>query len=141
MEGVAPRSEQELARALARAVEESAAGGMRDLQATLDRLHDLLFGRGSDGIVDLSVAQSGSTCVTILAFVIWVESQRLGPVEAEFHLDQAKGSVQAFTVRAGDARRDAPVYSSEFSRTWLGEFASRPTADEDWEHVLHYDFD
>jgi hypothetical protein len=73
-----------------------------------------------------------------------VETQTLGPVEAEFDLDKAEGSVKAFTVRAGDgriSREDAPGYPLESWPKRLRFLESRPTVDEDWEHVLRYEFE
>jgi hypothetical protein len=145
MKDVVPRSEEELATALAAAVEGYAARGTgdRSLQGIQEGLHDMLYHTGSDGILELSVSQSRSTCITLLGIVIWVDDQTLGPLEAEFHLDKADGAVTAFTVRAGDkriSRRDAPSYPLESWRKRLRFIEGRPLVDEDWEHVLRHEF-
>jgi hypothetical protein len=60
-----------------------------------------------------------------------------------FKLDEASGAVKALTIRAGDARisrRDAPTYQLSW-RKMTRFIASRPTVDEDWEHVIHYEFE
>ena len=147
MKHMAPLSDEELAKAFAAAVENYAAGRTRTprapldpVQATLDRL---LYHRGGDGILELSVSQPRPKYQTLLGIVIWVETQTLGPVEAEFHLDQ-DGSVKRFTVRAGDgrvSREDAPAYPLGSWRKRLRFLEGRPTVDEDWEHVLRYQFD
>lgn len=137
-------TEEDLAKALAAAVEHSAASGMRDLEAVRDRLDDFLHRRGSDGILDLSVSQTGPACISLLGIVIWVETQTLAPIEVEFDLDQTAGTVRAFTVRAGDggvSRRDAPGYPLDSWRKRLRLIESRPTVDDDWEHVLRHHFE
>jgi hypothetical protein len=141
---VVPRSEEELARALAAAVEGYAARGTgdRSLEEIHEGLDDLLYHRGGDGILELSVSQPRSTCVALLGIVIWVEDQTLGPLEAEFRLEAA-GKVKALTVRAGDKRiprRDAPSYSLASWRKRLRLIEGRPVVDDDWEHVLRYEF-
>jgi hypothetical protein len=140
-------SEEETAIALAAAVEKWAAEGTASTplpQAIEVGLDGLLYGvgNGGDGIRELSVSQSGPTCITIVGLVIWLGPPTLGPFEAKFHLDKA-GAVKALTLRAGDGRiseRDAPQDVSSW-RTQLRMIESRPNADEDWAHVLHYEFD
>ena len=146
MKQVTPPSEEEHAKALAKAVADYAADGMEVSPPPLDAiqggLEDLLFLRGSDGILELSASRPRSTFLILLCTVIWVETQTLGPVEAEFHLDA--GSVKAFTVRAGDgrvSRQDAPGYPLESWRKRLRFLEGRPTVDQDWEHVLRYEFE
>jgi hypothetical protein len=137
-------TEEDLAKALAAAVEHSAASGMRDLEAVRDRLDDFLYRRGGDGILDLSVSQTRPPCISLLGIVIWVETQTLAPIEAEFDLDPTTATVKAFTVRAGDgriSRHDAPGYPLDSWRKRLRFIESRPTVDDDWEHVLHHQFD
>jgi hypothetical protein len=138
---VAPRSEKQLAAALAAAVQDYAAAcGDRSLQAIQEALDDLLYRRGSDGILELSVSQPEAASLTLVGIVIWVEEQTLGPLEAVFSLDEA-GSVTRFSVRAGDARlprHDAPAHALDSWRSRLRFVEARPTADEDWEYVLHY---
>ena len=106
-------TEEDLAKALAAAVGELAASGERDLTALRERLDNFLYHRGGDGILELSVSQTGATCISLLGIVIWVETQTLAPIEGEFDLDSATEAVKAFTVRVGDkrtSRRDAPRY-------------------------------
>lgn len=137
-------SEEEVAIALAAAVEKWVAEGAAPppLPPAIEKsLDDLLYYYDGDGIQELSILQS-PTYITILGLVIWVDLQTLNPFEAEFQLDEA-GGVKALTLRAGDGRiprRDAPGYSSPW-RTQLRTIATRPTADGDWTHVLHYEFD
>ncbi len=138
-------SEEEVATALVAAVQSYAAAGTgtRPLpQVIEDCLHTLLDERGSDGILELSVSQPRSTCITILGIVIWVTEQTLSPLEAEFQLDKAGGAVKSLTIRAGDgriSRRNAPEYPQSW-RKLHRIIASRTTVDEDWAHVLHYEF-
>jgi len=137
-------TEEDLAKALAAEVEHSAASGMRDLEAVRDRLDDFLYRRGGDGILDLSVSKTGPPCISLLGMVIWVETQTLAPIEAEFDLDWTTGTVKAFTVRAGNRRispRDAPCYPLDSWRKRLRFIESRPTEDDDWEHVIRHQFD
>jgi len=137
-------TEEELAKALAAAVAHSAASGMRDLEAVRGRLDDFLYRRGGDGILDLSVSHIGPACISLLGIVIWVETQTLAPIEAEFDLDRTTGTVKTFTVRAGDrriSRRDAPGYPLDSLRKRLRFIESRPAVDDDWEHVLRHQFD
>ena len=117
---------------------------MRDLEAVRGRLDDLLYRRGGDGILELSASQTGPSRVSLLGIVIWVETQTLAPIEAEFELDRTTGTVKAFTVLAGDGRicrRDAPDYPLDSWRKRLQLIESRPAVDGDWEHVLHHRFD
>ena len=136
-------TEEDLARALAAAIEYAPPSGMRDLEAVRDRLDDFLYRRGGDGILELSVSQSGPTRISLLGIVIWVETQTLAPIETEFDLDRTMGTVKGFTVRAGDgriSRQDAPGYPLESWRKRQRLLESRPKVDEDWEHVLHFEF-
>jgi len=117
---------------------------MRDLEALRDELDDFLYRHGGDGILELSASQTAPTSISLLGIVIWVETQTLGPVEAKFDLDGTTGTVKAFTVRAGDSRisrRDAPGYPLDSLRRRLRFIESRPTADDDWEHILRHRFD
>jgi len=145
---MAPLSDEELAKAFAVAVENYADGGTGTVTARLEAiratLDGLLYHCGSDGILELSVSQLRPAYLTLLCIVIWVETQTLGPVEAEVHLDQGGGSVKTFTVRAGDgriSRQDAPGYPLESWRKRLRFLEGRPTVDQDWEHVLRYEFE
>jgi hypothetical protein len=138
-------SGDESAIALAAAVEKWVAEGAASTslpQAIEESIDALLYQYGSDGILELSVANSQSTCVTIVGLVIWVTEQTLSPLEAEFQLDKA-GAVRALTLRAGDgriSRRDAPEYEASW-RKRLRIIETRPTGDEDWAYVLHHEFD
>ena len=139
-------SDQELAIALAEAVEKHAAdlmGTDRLPPAIAQGLDAVLYRHGGDGLLELSVLPSRSTRITILGIVIWVTDQTLGPIEAEFQLDKAGGAVKALTVRAGDDRtspRDRPKYQQSL-RALQRIIANHPIADEDWTYVLHYDLD
>jgi hypothetical protein len=141
----AEQHDDDLALALVAAVESYAFGGAaleRVSKAVEQAIGHLLYGRGGDGILELSIARPLSfPRLTMVGIVIWVTEQTLGPIEAEFHLDEAGRAVTAFTVRAGDGRilrRDAPKYPGSW-RAQLQIIATRPTADEDWEHVFHHD--
>jgi hypothetical protein len=124
---------------LAAAVEAYASGGMRIPPPSLDAiqrtLEELLYSYGGDGILDLSVSQPRSTYLafTCIAIVLG-DRTRYEPAEGEFYLDRA-GAVKAFTVRVGDARVP-PGYPAR-----QVDLETRPTDDEDWEHVLRYAFD
>jgi hypothetical protein len=141
-------SEEELAHALAEAVENHAADlmsptGDRAPPAIEKRLDDLLYRHGSDGLMELSIWPSRPKWVRILGIVIWVSDQTLGPIEVEFQFDKAGGAVKALTVRAGDDRtspRDRPKYQRS-SRALQRIIANRPTADEDWTYVVHCELD
>jgi hypothetical protein len=139
-----PRSEDEVAAALAADVTTHARHGTGSKlpEAIELGLHNLLYERGSDGILELAVSESTSTRLTILGIVIWVTEQTLGPLEAKFERDEAGGPVKEITVRAGDgriARRDAPKYPQS-ARAMQRIIATRPTADEDWAYVILYEF-
>jgi hypothetical protein len=141
---MSPRSEDEVAAALAAAVTTHARHrtASNQLPEEIEEgLHTLLYERGSDGLHELSVSECTSTRITILGVVIWVTEQTLGPLEAKFERDEAGGAVKAFTIRAGDgriARRDAPKFPQS-ARALQRIIAARPTTDEDWAHVIHYE--
>jgi hypothetical protein len=113
-----------------------------DLNAIGRPLDALLYGYGGDR-VDVLSAESLPGCLTVLGWGIWVPDGRIGPLEATFELDETKAAVRAFTVRAGDARvleRDAPgLLQLESWRAQSRFLAARPTADEHWVEVIHYD--
>ena len=110
------------------------------MQAVGETLDQLLYRRGGDGILELSVSRSEPGWLTLVGLVVWVEDQTLAPLEAVFRLD-ASGFVKRFTVRAGDARlprRDVQALPLGSWRARLRLIEARPTEDEDWEHVLDY---
>jgi hypothetical protein len=138
-------TEQDLAKVLAAAAERYAAeerDSNSSTEAIANGLHDLLYGYGGDGVLELSVSQpTSSRCLTVLGIVIWVEEQTQSPLEAVFQFDDV-GAVSALTLRAGDRRiapRDMPGYQESW-RNLLRIIAARPTADEDWTYVLQYEF-
>lgn len=137
-----PLSDKEIAAALASAVQEYVAlDEEASLQTIQERLDDLLYHRGGDGILELSVSEAETASFTVVGIVVWVEEQTLGPLEAAFRLDDA-GSVRGFIVRAGDRRlprKDAPAYPLDSWRSRLRLVEARPTEDDDWEHVLQYE--
>jgi len=151
--------EEEIAMSLAAAVANYAAEDTRPrpLPSEIEGgLHDLLYGVGGDAITELSVAESQPTCMTIVGLVtlLGVRDPTLSPFEAEFRLDKAGGGVTVLTIRAGDRRiagrdragdpqvlfSDAPYIGLSW-RKMRRMIENRPTADEDWEHILHYKFD
>jgi hypothetical protein len=134
-----PLSEDEIAETLGAAVATYASDGTETkLGAVRDGLHDLLYHAGCDGVFELTVSDSTSTHISFVGVVIWVTEQTFGPLEAHFDREEAVGRVTGFTVRAGDgriARRDSPQFPQS-ARALQRLIASRPTADEDWEHVV-----
>jgi hypothetical protein len=109
--------------------------------AVEDGLHALLYEARSDGIYELAVSEWTSTRITFLGIVSWVTEQTLAPLEAVFERDGADCPVTRFTVRAGDrrvARHDSPRLPQS-ARALQRVIATRPTADENWEHVVVYE--
>lgn len=142
---MAPRTEEEIARTLAAQLENCAAqAGVSPVpQAIENGLYDLLYGLGGDGVMELSVAEAVPTRITIVGIVVWVAEQTLSPFEAKFQLGTTGSAVKALTLSAGDrriSRRDGPGHEQSW-RELLRIIAARPTSDEDWADILHYDFD
>jgi hypothetical protein len=132
-----PVSEESLAATLAEAVlrVDRQAPQSEDIPSVAKALESLLYGYGADGVFELTISDDEPGRIMLVGLVDQLD-ETIGPlVEAKFNLDTTGSAIVDLTVRLGGE----PGWARDWSwRDQLRFIENRPTLDEDWDIVLHY---